>query len=633
MTSRHEDKIQGCDSRDRVRGSGQLTRRGRTARSVGRLMVASTAALMLLVVLAPSQALAHAQLESTSPQRDGLVATQPKLVSFTFDESVGGTPGAVRVYDTTGKRVDDGQAFHPNGSGPTFGVGLKSGLPKGTYTATYRVVSADTHIVTGGFVFAIGARSPSAGSTVGQLLSGQKTGTVTSTAFTLAKAVQYGSIGVGVGLLAFLLLVWVPVLATTAGGTTEWRRASASFVARLRRALLVAAACGVLSAIVAVILQGAQASGVTFWSALDTTILKGVVGTRFGAVWTGAAVAWLLVGLATTGLLRPRAARGMVLEPAHLGADGAMLDAPVVRPSLGLLALPLVALIALPALAGHASVQSPVWLFLPANLAHVSAMSLWIGGLVALTVALPAATRQLEGHERTRALSAVLERFSPLALIAVIVLLTTGTLQALLEINAWSELLHTAFGRAVLIKVGLLIVLIAFGALNRRSSLPRLRALAEGGDETPGATGVVLRRTLRAEVAVIAIVLVVSGALSGYAPAKDADTGPVSITSTLGPTQLSLDVDPASVGSNVIHIYLLDPKSGAQYDKTKQLTVTAALPSKGIGPLTLDAQSTGPGHYTIPSAVLGAPGTWTLDLTARVSAFDEFEHAVKVRIR
>jgi copper transport protein len=587
---------------------------------------------VLLLVLVPSAAFAHAQLESTSPQRDAVVAREPKLVSFTFDEAVGGTGGAVRVYDSSGARVDDGNAFHPAGSGPSLGVGLKTGLAKGTYTATYRVVSADTHIVTGGFVFSIGARSSGPGATVGQLLAGQKTGSVTSTAFTASKAVQYGAIGVGAGLLAFLLFVWLPVLGATGGGTVEWARASQRFVARLRRALLIAAACGVVSALVAVTLQGAQASGVTFWSALDATILKAVVQTRFGVVWTGAAVAWLVAAVAATLLLRPGAARGIVLRPAALGADGAVLSGRGTRWPLALLAVPLLALIAVPAAAGHASVQHPVWLFLPVNLAHVSAMALWLGGLVSLVVALPAATRELERSDRAPALSAVLDRFSPLALGSVVVLLTTGTVQALLQIDAWSELLHTAYGRAVVIKVVLILSLIVLGAINRQRTLPRLRALAaEHG--TPGAIGVLLRRTLRAEVVVIACVLVVSGALSGYAPAKDAGSGPAQITSTLGPAQLSVDVTPARVGANQIHIYLLDPKSGAQYDKAKQLTVTATLASKDIGPLPLDAQSTGPGHYTIQSAVLGAPGTWTLDLTARVSEFDEFDRTVKVRIR
>ncbi len=64
----------------------------------------------------------------------------------------------------------------------------------------------------------------------------------------------------------------------------------------------------------------------------------------------------------------------------------------------------------------------------------------------------------------------------------------------------------------------------------------------------------------------------------------------------------------------------------------KQLKVSAALPEKGIS-LPLEPQLSGPGHYTIPGALINAPGTWKLELTMRVSAFDEFTKTVEVAIR
>ena len=601
-----------------------MTRRGIRAAVAG--------AALLLAFALPSSAFAHAQLESTSPQRDSVVPTQPKAISFTFDEAVGGTAGAIRVFDSKGDRVDDGSSYHPGSKGPTFAVGLKSGLPKGTYTATYRVVSADTHIVTGGLVFSIGARSAGAGSTVGQLLAGQKTGKVTSTGFVVARAAQYGAIGVAGGLLVFLLVVWLPALAGVGGGTVEWERAAERFVARLRIGLVVAALVGLVSALVGLGLEGAESAGVPLWK-ITGPVISDVLGERFGTVWLGGAIAWAILGAAALALLSPRAARAPVLQHAALGADGALL-APrtVLGPRLLPLLIPAIALLALPALAGHASVQHPVWLFLPANLIHVSAMTVWLGGLTALLLCVPAATRQLEGADRTRLLAGTLGRFSPIALGCVVALIATGTIQALCQINAFSELWNTAYGRAVLVKIGLLLTLIGLGAVNRQRTVPGIDAAARDGS-TPGAIGLLLRRTLRAEVAVIATVLIVTGALSGYAPAKTVATGPVAINTTIGPADLSLDVDPATVGANTIHIYLLDPKSGAQYAATKQFTATASLPSKGIGPLDLQVQPTGPGHYTIQSAVLGAPGTWTLDLTARVSDFDQFERKVQVRIR
>jgi copper transport protein len=597
---------------------------------VRRRALTLAAALLVLAAL-PASACAHAQLESTSPQRGALVANEPGAISFTFDEPVSGTDGAVRVFDTKGNRVDDGAAYHPGSVGKTFAVHLKTGLPKGTYTATYRVVSADTHIVTGGFVFSIGARSAAAGSTVGQLLAGQKTGRVTSWGFAVTRGVQYGAIGIGAGLLAFLLAVWLPALRRLGGGTEEWEQAASAFVARLRIALLIAAGFGLASALLGIGLQAAESAGVPLWK-ITGSVISDVLGTRFGTIWAAGAVAWVVLGAAALTVLAPRSARAPVLQSASLGADGALLAPRAGATRLLPLLVPAAALIFLPALAGHASIQHPVWLFLPANVIHVSAMCLWLGGLTALLACLPAATRRLQGADRTRLLAGGLARFSPIALGCVVALTATGVIQALIQINAFNELWNTPYGRAVLVKIGLIIGLIGLGALNRRRTVPRLRQLADEG-ATPGAAGLLLRRTLRTEVAAIAVVLTVTGALAGYAPAKTIATGPVQVTSTVGPAQLSLDVDPAQVGANDIHIYLLDPKSGAQYGKVKELTVTATLPAKGIGPLDLQVQDTGPGHWTIPAAILGAPGTWTLDLIARVSDFDQYERKITVHIR
>lgn len=574
-----------------------------------RLREALAAVLALVVLLAvPAAASAHAQLERTSPGRDALVRTPPVVVSFTFSEPVTGSAGAVRVFDARGDRVDRGDARHPGDRPEAIGVPLQPGLKDGTYTATYRVVSADGHIVSGGFSFSIGTRGGPRGATVGDLLAGQRTGAVTEDAFVVVRAVQFGAIAVGAGALFFLLLIWLPALATVTGAQGRWAEASAAGRRRLRVLLLTAAGAGAVSAVLGVILEAASAAGVSFFRALDGTILGDVLDTRFGAFWAIAAGLWVLVGGAAA------------LVPLRRDAVSAVL------------ALPVLALLTLPATAGHSSVQDPVWLLLPANLLHVAAMAAWVGGLVALLVAVPAATRRLEPGDRTRLLAATLTRFSPVAFVAVCVILATGVAQALVETDAWSELLDTAFGRAVLIKFVLLLVLIGLGAVNQRRTVPRLRALAAEG-ATPGETGVVLRRTLRLEVLLVVVVLAVTGALAGYPPAKTAANGPVNVTTTIGPEQLQLTVDPAKVGANEIHLYLLDPKTGAQFAGTKELTLTATLPGKGIGPIPLTAEKAGPGHYVVPSAVLGVPGTWELMVTDRVSAFDESTKTVKVAVR
>jgi copper transport protein len=419
-------------------------------------------------------------------------------------------------------------------------------------------------------------------------------------------------------------------LASVAGAGAEWREASEAFTGRLRRVLLLAVATGVVSSAAGVVIQGAKASGVSFWSALDSNIVGDVLDTRFGTVWGIRMLVWVGFGVVLLGTLS--AARNPVLRPASVGATG--LAQPRLQPLwLALLALPLGFLVISPALAGHASLESPSGVLMPANAVHVLAMSVWVGGLVSLLFVLPAATRRLSPADRTRLLAASLARFSPWAFACVIALLVTGLLQSWFEIETLDNITGTKFGKAALIKFCLLVgPLMALGAYNQRRVLPRLRRLADGG-ATPGREGFLLRRTIRTEVALLVVVLGVTGALTSYAPSNSVAGGPVSKTVSLGPADLQLTVDPARVGPNLMHMYLIDKQNGTQYDKIKEMNVDLVLPKKNLGPLKAETRKAGPGHYVMNGALFGVAGEWQVKMTARVSDFDAYYATAKVDIK
>jgi copper transport protein len=578
----------------------------------GRLTLALGAAMAAVMLLAPSSAFAHAQLEGTVPERGAVVKHEPPAVIFRFDEPVEGNFGAVRVYDAEGSRVDEGDAFHPDGEGPRLGVHLKPGLPDGSYTATYRVISADGHIVSSGFVFSIGKAGRAPTETVAELTAGSGSGPVTETVFGFARGLQYAATALAVGGLAFLLLAWLPSLAALGGAGEDRSRAGRAFGSRMRAAAILAAGLGAISAAAGIVMEGAEAAGISGFSALKETIVRETLETKFGTIWGIAFGAWLLYGLLAAVALRGTGAR----RPSW--------------PLVGLLAAPLVFIVLVPALSGHGSTQSPVALNFPVNVVHVAAMAVWLGGLATLLFVVPRGTRELEPAGRGRLLAGVLTRFSQVALICVGAILLTGLIQAYVYVRHLDALIETGYGRAVLIKFGLLMALIGLGAYNRRRSVPRLERIAAGGG-SPGQAGVLLRRALRAEVALLVVVLGVTAALASYAPPVTAQGGPFSAESQFGPIQLEMTVEPARVGANGMHLYLFDAKSGAPYAKVKQLEVIAALPEKSIS-LPLEPQLAGPGHYTIPGAFLNASGEWRIELTVRVSAFDEFTKTIDVPI-
>jgi copper transport protein len=61
--------------------------------------------------------------------------------------------------------------------------------------------------------------------------------------------------------------------------------------------------------------------------------------------------------------------------------------------------------------------------------------------------------------------------------------------------------------------------------------------------------------------------------------------------------------------------------------------VTLALPAKRIGPLPATAREAGPGHYVVDTVQLVPAGDWKLDVTSRVSEFDQYEASLKVPVR
>jgi copper transport protein len=469
-------------------------------------------------------------------------------------------------------------------------VRLRPGLPDGTYVATYRVVSADSHPVSGGVTFSVGSPGGGPAPAVADLV-GTGAGPVTDAAFGVARAVTYGATALLAGGLVFLVLVARGV----ALGPAAARRASTLAIA--------ASIAGVLAGLAGLVLQGATAAGTTIWAAVDLDTIGQVLETRFGRIWAARTVAFAVVALAAL------SGRGRAVAAVAAGL-----------------------LVVAPAFAGHAAASEPARVLVAFDIVHVAAMSAWLGGVVALLVVVPAATRTLEPGPRSSLLARLLLRFSPLALGCIAALLATGIGQSLLHLGELSSLVDTGFGRAVLVKAALLAAIIALGAVQRRRTVPALRGLA-GTGEGPGGAGRQLRSVLRAEVVLAAGVLAATSALVAYPPPDTAARGPWSDTTRIGPRALEATLEPATVGVNELHLYLLDARTGAPFDGTKELRVTASLPDKDIGPLPARPRRAGPGHYVVPGLSLVPGGDWQIEVASRTSEFDEDSTTLDVEIK
>jgi copper transport protein len=226
-----------------------------------------------------------------------------------------------------------------------------------------------------------------------------------------------------------------------------------------------------------------------------------------------------------------------------------------------------------------------------------------------------------------RELSAILPIWSRWAATAVGSLLLAGTVQALIEVATFKGLVDSAYGQLILVKVGLALAVIAVAALSRR--LVRNKT-AEAGPKP-------LRRLVFAELGVAAVILGVTAALVQIPPPRTAEAAETSSTTDTTITQtitndamaLQVDIYPAAVGNNSIHLYAYTPENKPL--QVVEWTATAALPAKGIEPIEVPLLRITDFH-AIGDIALPQAGEWTFKFTVRTSDIDQSTLSMTVKI-
>ncbi|MBW4041834.1 MAG: copper resistance protein CopC/CopD [Acidobacteria bacterium] len=367
------------------------------------------AALTLLLLLPAAPASAHAVLVSSDPADGARVATAPAAVRLTFDEAVTVPPNATTVLSTTGTRIDRGS---PRADGRTLVVPLAASVPAGVYSVSWRVVSADSHVVTGSIRFGVRRDATAVAGPV-------TTASPLDPATAGAAGALYLGLALGIGGPAAAALFWPSV--------------------RRRRRVGHLAAAGLLLAgaasVADLLLRGPKAAGAGWAGVLRLEDLGYTLGSVPGLVL----IARLLLLVVLAVLLRPggrlRAAAGLVVAVAVLVSVAAL---------------------------GHAA-DGAAWLQVPAAVLHLAAMAVWLGGLAVLTAVVLPRFR----HAPTAAIRSM-RRWSLWAFVCVGVLVVTGEVQAFPIVVPLASLWSTDGGRLLLIKLVLVALLLVVAAAMQR---------------------------------------------------------------------------------------------------------------------------------------------------------------------
>ncbi|MFF4061333.1 copper resistance CopC/CopD family protein [Streptomyces sp. NPDC001668] len=612
---------------------------------------------LLLTTAGPASA--HAALTGSDPQQGVVVDKAPDQVSLTFSEKVALSNDSLRVLDPKGKPVQQGKPFEAGGT--TYGVKLHGGLPDGTYTVTYQVVSADSHPVAGAFTFSIGAPSTTSVSVSGDTAGGGVVGWL----YGFGRYMSYAGFIVLVGGAAFVLGCW-----QRGAGVRPMQRLVVGGWLTLTSATLLL-----------LLLRGSYTGSGKVGDIFDLELLGNVLQTKAGA----ALVSRLL-------LLAAAALFISVLFGAYDKREdeekrdltfGLAIGGTVVAAGLA----------ASWAMAEHASVGLQAGIAMPVDVVHLLAVATWLGGLTALLVALYRSDAPIE--------SAAVRRFSQVAFGSVVALVATGVYQSWRQLGSWSAFTGTRYGQLLLVKIGLVALMVGVAFISRRWTAQladtvvrqskrapqkeRVTANAAGSgkskgggskgggsrpsgdskraaqlarqqaamdtarqkrtrDADPNRFG--LRRSVLAEAGVAVVLLAVTTVLTQTEPgrteedakaAKSASSSSSSSSSagsgavtldmsfdtggTDGKGVVTVDVDPARVGGNEMHVYVQRP-NGRAFD-IPEVKVALTLEAKKIGPLTVTPDRISTGHWSASNVQIPMAGDWKVAVTVRTSDIDQ----------
>ncbi len=520
----------------------------------------------LLVGLAGAPASAHATLVSSDPAEGEVLTGAPDVVTLTFDEPVSVVEDGIRAYDAVGDPLDLDAAARDE----VVTADLPGDLADGTYVVTWRVVSSDGHPIAGSLTFHVGAPSE----TVTPPHDGPATGD--SAMRVVASVVQSTSY------VALLLAGGLTIFLSWTSRGVRLHDAVRRRLLRLQRGSAVAA---ILVAAIGVLVSGAYQRGAGARGLLETASLDpSLVGDDLTVL------VLQVIGLGLAVLLTGRPAPSLAGD---LGAALAVWS---------------------PAVVGHTRAYEPVSLLVLTDALHLSAGAVWLGGLVGLALVLPS----LAGREREGAL--VLSRFSTVAAGLLLVVAGAGTLLGWRILGSWSGLFDTGYGRLLLVKVGIALVVAAAAAWNRFRLLPQVTG---GPHEARRRATYAVRRVVVLEAGLLVGLLGVTGFLveqpPGGEPVAAAPTAASDVAQAVAGNLKVLAVLDATPGrQRQLMVQVQDP-SGEPVDLHARPEVSLRSADVDLG--VVSVVPTGTGTY-VANVNFPAAGEWTVQVSLRISEFE-----------
>jgi hypothetical protein len=211
-------------------------------------------------------------------------------------------------------------------------------------------------------------------------------------------------------------------------------------------------------------------------------------------------------------------------------------------------------------------------------------------------------------------------RFSMLGIVSVGTLLATGIVNTYYLAGSVPALLHTDYGRLLLIKIALFLAMVAIAAVNRLRLTPQLLQQASIAASRDALRQ--LRRNAATEALAGAIVIAIVAALGTMAPAihaahqhptygpVPADAAFVHIHLTEGMADVTIRPGRTGLARATIRLWNEDFEAL----NARQVSVTLTAPAAASQPTTRPARQGRDGAWQVDGIALSEPGNWTISV-------------------
>ncbi|HEX6513008.1 MAG TPA: CopD family protein, partial [Chloroflexota bacterium] len=252
---------------------------------------------------------------------------------------------------------------------------------------------------------------------------------------------------------------------------------------------------------------------------------------------------------------------------------------------------------------------------------HVTFAGVWIGGLLALALAVvpaigsrvrPKAELRPEDVGQNQLFGPVVAGFSRVALISIVGLAGTGFYQALVHVSSLENALDTAYGRTLIVKTGIFAAALLVAGFHRWLLVPALCQPARAGATRARRF---ISHTLPLEALLVVGVLAATGLLTSLPPANATGSATAQVR-TLGATRVVFDVVPMRIGPNLFQVTLTS--NGKPVDDAQKVELQLTMLDMDMGTSVLDLEPRGQGLYAAEADQLSMGGRWQVELLLRL---------------